>query len=227
MCFSATASFSAVALLVPAGVYCAARGARLRSAYWVMGLLPLMFGIQQAAEGVVWLAINGGDAAVMRNAALGFMFFSHFFWLGWVPLASWAVEERTGKRNAFLVLSVIGALYGASMYLPVVLYPDWLTVEVVGKSISYEARLAYDGYLPRLLVRAIYAVIVLAPLLLSSQRDVRGFGLLIAISIAVAAVFFSYTFISVWCYFAAILSLFALFMVSRERQREMAMEPKV
>lgn len=150
------------------------------------------------------------------------MFFSHFFWMWWVPLAAWAVEDNAGRKAAFLTLTVIGGLYGASMYLPVVLYPDWLTVEVIKHSISYEARLIYDGYVPRLLVRAFYAVIVLTSLLLSSQRDVRVFGVLVAISIATATLFYSYAFISVWCFFAAILSLFAIYMVIREGKRETA-----
>jgi hypothetical protein len=91
----------------------------------------------------------------------------------------------------------------------------WLTVELVQQSISYEAKLIYDGFLPRIAVRALYAVIVLGALLFSSDRHIRTFGILIAISVAVATVFFGYAFISVWCYFAAALSLYIFYLMLR------------
>lgn len=215
MCFSTTASFSAAALLVPAGIYCARKAAGLTRPYWALGLLPLLFGVQQALEGVVWLALDMQDPQLTRVAALGFMAFSHLFWLFWIPVASYALEPRGTRKTVFLVLAVVGAIYGASMYLPVVVNAHWLTVTLVERSISYEAVLIYDGVLPRLVVRALYAVIVLGALLFSSDRHVRTFGVLIAISVAVATAFFGYAFISVWCYFAAALSLYVFHMVWR------------
>lgn len=215
MCFSATASLSAAAVLVPAGIYCIGKAKGLTRPYWAIGLLPLLFGVQQALEGGVWLALETHDPQWTRIAALGFMAFSHLFWLFWVPFASHVLEPRGRKRMAFLALAVFGALYGASMYLPLLAQPHWLTVELVQRSVSYEAVLIYDGYLPRIVVRALYAVIVLGALLFSSDRHVRAFGILIAISVAAATAFFGYAFISVWCYFAAALSLYILYMIAR------------
>jgi len=215
MCFSATASFSAAALLIPAGLYCARKAAGLAKPYWAIGLLPLVFGVQQALEGAVWLALESQDPQSIRYAALGFMAFSHLFWLFWIPAASYVLEPRGPRKNIFLALAVVGALYGASMYLPLLVQANWLTVELIQRSISYEAVLIYDGYLPRIVVRALYAVIVLAALLFSSDRHLRTFGILIAVSVAVATIFFGYAFISVWCYFAAALSLYILYMVKR------------
>jgi hypothetical protein len=221
MCFSATASFSAAALLIPAGIYCAKKAAGLIRPYWAIGLLPLVFGVQQALEGMVWLALESQDPQSVRVSALGFMVFSHLFWLFWIPVASAALEPRGPRKSIFLALAVFGALYGASMYLPLLVQANWLTVELIQQSISYEARLVYDGYLPRIVVRALYAVIVLGALLFSSDRHLRTFGILIAISVAVATVFFGYAFISVWCYFAAALSLYIVYMIMRiEREQK-------
>ena len=75
MCFSSTASFTTAALLVPAGVYCVKKATRLPKPYWVIAVLPLLFGVQQVFEGGIWLAINSSDADAARMAALGFMFF--------------------------------------------------------------------------------------------------------------------------------------------------------
>lgn len=215
MCFSATASFTAAALLVPAGIYCAKKATPLSKPYWAIGLFPLLFGVQQALEGLVWLALESNDPQSIRYSALGFMLFSHFFWLFWVPIASAVLEPRGLKRNIFLALAIFGGLYGASMYLPLLVQANWLTVNLVQHSISYEAQLIYDGYVPRLALRVLYAVIVLSALLFSSDRYIRLFGILIAISVVVATVFFGYAFISVWCYFAALLSLYVLYMMRR------------
>lgn len=213
MCFSATASFAAAALLIPAGVYCAGKSRRLAEAYWAIGLLPLLFGIQQALEGLVWLSLSTQMPEYIRASALSFMAFSHVFWLFWIPLACMVLERHGTRRSIFLILAVMGGLYGASMYLPLLVHADWLVVTLVQHSISYEAMLIYDGYVPRILVRAMYASIVLGALLFSSNRHLRLFGVLIAISVALATLFFGYAFISVWCYFAAVLSLYIFYLV--------------
>ena len=149
------------------------------------------------------------------NGRLGFYVFSHFFWLFWIPISGYAIESRGARKNVFLGVAIFGGLYGASMYFPLVMYENWLAVSLLKQSISYEATLIYDGYIPRIVVRGLYALIVLVPLLLSSDRYLRMFGIIIAISVVFATVFFGYAFISIWCYFAAVLSLFIIYMVTR------------
>ena len=75
MCFSATASFSAAAILVPAGIYCFKKSTSLEKPYWLIALLPLIFGIQQLFEGFVWLALEPGGGGQTRLPAMGFLFF--------------------------------------------------------------------------------------------------------------------------------------------------------
>jgi hypothetical protein len=63
------------------------------------------------------------------------------------------------------------------------------------------------------MVRAFYALIILVPLLVASDRYIRIFGIIIATSVAISTVFFGYAFISIWCYFAAVLSFYILVMI--------------
>ena len=49
-------------------------------------------------------------------------------------------------------------------------------------------------------------------ILLISGRFIREFGVLITVSVVVATVYFGYAFISIWCYFAAVLSVYILIM---------------
>jgi hypothetical protein len=152
----------------------------------------------------------------VRLPALGFMLFSHVFWLFWIPFACYALETDALRKKLFYGLIFVGAALGLSMYIPLWLYPDWLRVLVTEHSIDYKTTLIYDAYVPRIALRVFYAVIVLTPLLLASDRTIKIFGLIIAVSVAFSSIYYGYAFISVWCYFAAVLSLYILFIVLRK-----------
>lgn len=74
----------------------------------------------------------------------------------------------------------------------------------------------------RAVVRAIYALIVAVPLIGSSDRIVRDFGVLILASVIVSALAFGYAFVSIWCFFAALLSAY---LVVRLPRRESGRPP--
>jgi len=213
MCFSATASFGASSILIPVGLYCVKKSMKLEKPYWVFALLPLIFGIQQIFEGLIWLDIKPGDGGETHYPALGFLFFSHLFWLIWIPLSCYAIEDNTIKRKLYFVLILLGATHGLSMYIPLWFNKDWLIVELVQQSIDYKAVLIHDEYVPRLVMRILYALIVVIPLLTTSDRFIRIFGLIITLSVVFSTIFYSYAFISIWCFFAAILSLYILYMI--------------
>ena len=56
MCFSATASFSAGALLLGIGVLTLRLASRPRE--WPIAAIPLLFAVQQLSEGVIWLTFS-------------------------------------------------------------------------------------------------------------------------------------------------------------------------
>ena len=226
MCFSATASFNTAVVLIPVGVYCIKKAVGLKSPYWTFAILPLIFGIQQIFEGLVWLEFDPGGEGATRLPALGFMFFSHVFWLFWIPFACYAVENSAIKKKVFIIMAFIGAAHGLIMYIPLWFHEDWLIVELVRQSIEYKASLFYDEYIPRVVVRVFYGLIVVTPLILASDRYIKIFGVIITISVVIATVFFGYAFISVWCYFAAILSLYILFMIRQQSYKIIGDRPR-
>ena len=215
MCFSATASFTSGAVLIPVGMYCLRRAIKASPQSVLFAVYPLGFGIQQIFEGLLWLSL-GRQLDCQYPAAFGFMFFSHFFWLWWVPLSVWWLEATGIRKNIALGLTITGAVYGALMYFPVLLNDGWLQIVLMNHSIVYEARLIYDGFMPRELVRAIYAVIVVSSLLTTSDRYVRYFGILILLSVVLAKLFFDYAFISIWCFYAALLSVYIVYMLHKQ-----------
>lgn len=218
MCFSATASITAAAALIPIGVYCI-KIAREEMPGWLMlAIYPLAFGLQQAIEGSVWHGINSNNQSLVDIGSHFYVFFSHFFWLFWVPFSVYYME-RTGARKRFLgMLTILGALYGLSLFIPLILNKGWLVVEVAQNSLLYKTTMIYDGIIDRQVVRGIYALQVFLALILSTNSKVRVFGILILISVIGTFVLFKYAFVSVWCFFAAILSAYLLFMLKSERK---------
>jgi hypothetical protein len=228
MCFNAASSFVAAAALIPAGIYTlhAARDGDIR--YRPLAAFPLLFGVQQALEGVLWLELlpdaAGEIGGIAFGSALGFLFFAYLLWPGLVPLAAWRVEPPGLRRRLFAATAVLGGLFGGSLFLPLIINPDWLQVFIVRGSILYHPQLIYDPYIDRELVRAIYALIVAAPLIGSSDRMVREFGVLILASVMVSAIAFGYAFVSIWCFFAALLSAY---LVLRLPRRESMAPPRI
>lgn len=215
MCFSATASFSSAALLIPTGTYCLIKANRLDKPYWAFAMLPLLFGLQQLIEGGIWITLQAGEQAEAQRLALGFLLFSHLFWLGWAPYSSYLTESSPRLRHAFQMIILVGLLFGAAMYLPLLDNPDWLSVSIVGHSIDYELKFISDTYVSQQTVTVFYLLVILVPLMLSSDQYHRSLGLLVFLSGLVTWLFFDWAFISVWCYFAAIISLYIFFIIVR------------
>lgn len=214
MCFSATASFAAGVVLIPTGIYLIRLARRYKPRHLLLAVYPLVFGIQQILEGLLWLNLeNNNDLFYLP--AFGFIFFSILFWPFWVPFSVWWFEPRGIKRQISLVLAIVGGICGAFAYFPLLLNDGWLQVFLVKHSIVYEIKIIYDGLLHRDVVNIIYASIVLIPLLIQSDRYVRYLGILIFISVVSSRLFFDYAFISIWCYFAAVLSLYIIFIIQR------------
>ena len=222
MCFSATASFTVAAILFPVGAYCIKTARRIDNKWMPLAISPIAFSIQQAIEGVVWFSVNSGDYAITAAAARGFIFFSHFFWLAWVPFCIYWLEGELWRRRLLFLLTGIGILSGFLVFLSSFFITDWLSVEVVRNSLEYNLVLIYDGIANRTMLRGIYGLIVVSALFLSPDWRIRIFGVLIAASLIVTYLFFSHAVISVWCFFAATLSTLIVVILEIERRRQFA-----
>jgi hypothetical protein len=208
MCFSASMSFAASTVLIPVGLYCL-QVARPHPAYLPLASVPLLFGLQQGVEGIVWSGIQAHNAIAIQAGALAFLWFSHWVWLVWPPYIALRLEPDPSLQRVCQGCLLAGALAGALLYLPLVMHPDWLSVAVRQGSLEYQARFIGEA-IPNVLTRLVYALIILIPLLISSHVDLKIWGLLIAGSALLSVLIFNYAFVSVWCFFAALLSLYIL-----------------
>jgi hypothetical protein len=213
MCFSATASFASAAVLIPAGIYCLKQSCPDDKASWSFAIIPAMFGMQQLFEGGVWLGLESGQGSLTRLSSLGFIFFSHLFWLVWIPLSSYWAESELVRKRLFLGIVAAGVFLGVTFFPFFIINPDWLQVSIVNHSIEYKTRLIYAGILSREVITGLYILVVMVPLLASTDTYHKRFGVLVLISMVITLAFFYSTFTSVWCYFAGILSLYIYYKV--------------
>lgn len=201
MCFSATASFTAGAALIGVGGVTVSRVRR--SAELPFALIPGLFGVQQLIEGALWLTF--ADKAPHANAVLthAYSFFSHILWPIYVPMAVLLLEPQAWRRRAIAVIAVAGAAVG--LYLLYFLITEPIVSQVVNKHIRYES--------PHFFVAAVVSLYVLATCassLVSSCNTIRWFGVATFVALLSAYAFYAFWFISVWCFFAAILSVIVL-----------------
>jgi hypothetical protein len=222
MCFSATVSYSAAAVLVSMGIYAVQQARRLSPPYLMWALVPLFFGLQQACEGRVWEQLEAGNTSEAIPFALGFHFFSHFLWLWWFPLCSYLSERGQGskttkfRKRLFGGCALLGAFAGTLVYSAMLFHPGWMSLAVREQSITYIFSNPYRSLVPLPITpAALYALIILLPLIFSSHRFIRIFGWLAALSSGLVSLTIGYAYVSVWCFFAAVLSLHLVYMIHR------------
>lgn len=215
MCFSATASFTAAALLLPAGALGTHRAYRIDRRYAAICALPLLFGIQQLMEGLVWIAGSNQDHDKVEAFSLGYMFFTWIAWPVWVPVSLFFLESNHSKP-LYLTFAVLGGMLGAVLYVPYFVHEGWLVTRFLQHAIQYGGTELLDFLVPRQTTNLLYTVIVISPVFLASDRDIRIFGVLAIISLAMTYFFFRFAYISVFCFGAAVTSLYLTYMIFKK-----------
>lgn len=215
MCFSAEASAAAAVVLLPVGSYCLATAWRKDRAYLPLAAVPVLFGLQQVCEACVWLALGRGDPAAARVPAAAFLFFALAAWPVWSPLAAAAIEPRGWKRWALFVLAAGGGAFAVASYLPVLADGRALAPAVVGHSIRYDLSASAVGSDRWWAWTVLYLTATCAPPLTSRDRRLWPLGVAVVLAAAVTYVAFAYAFASVWCFFAAVLSVYVAVVLHR------------
>ncbi len=198
MCFSASLSFGAAALLLTLGTVAARRTQRLAELPYA--LIPAWFGVQQLLEGTLWLTFAQPQQACLNTVLTqGFSAFSQVIWPIYIPLAVWLLEPAGWRRKAIGLIALGGAT--VSLYLLWYLLQVPAVAEVQGRHIAY-----IFPHFHQPLATALYLLGACVSPMLSRFKTVRLFGMLATLSLLATALFYAQWFISVWCFFAALLS---------------------
>lgn len=208
MCFSATASFVSATVVGAAGVASIRSFVKPDQKYFAA--IPFIFALQQVTEGFVWLSFNSVAPPAWQPVSIkAFLFFATVLWPFLVPFAVWKMEQnKLRKRIVFSVLTS-GIVFSivAAWYL--FTYPSSASIENhhVYYKLDYPMRNAP-------IVSILYLAATVVSLLLSSRKWVPVLGILIFASYLVTRFYYKDHVISVWCFFAAIVSVIIYLMVS-------------
>jgi hypothetical protein len=199
MCFSPTASFSASAVIAVIGV------ATLRHVREPRALLfaavPLLFSLHQFTEGMVWLGLEGriGKIALDHFAFLYTMYAQGLLPL-LMPLAVMLMEPRGWRRGVMVGLTAIGAVAAGWDIVGLISLPLKTCIE--GDSIGY-----HNAMTANLPISLLYIGATCGALLLSSHRVLRWYGALNIVALSITQIVKATTFASVWCFYAAGMSI--------------------
>lgn len=209
VCLSAEVSFSLSGALLIGGGYCVEKAVRSDHAALPLAVVPIMFGLQQFCEGWVWVGLHRGDAHLVTIAGAGFLFFAMCFWPAWIPFSMLLVERRGWVHKWLWSMTLVGIVIGLVTMVPLIVDASWLHVEVEGHSLHYnvDSSPAFR-LLPNIVWQAVYFVAVASPLVIATNRKLVHFGMALILSAATTHVFVPTGFASVWCCFAAAMSLY-------------------
>ncbi len=202
MCFSATASFSAGALLLGIGTLTLKSARHPRELPFAA--IPLLFAVQQLTEGVIWLTFRV-DAPLLNTVMTHvYSFFSHVLWPVYVPAAVWLLEPPGRRRWVLSGFVAAGIAVGAYLLYILIAFP--VVAHPTGRHIEYISPHFFAAA-----AMTLYLVSTAISPVLSRHRLVQVFGVAALLSFATAYYFFATWFISVWCFFAALLSVVIYF----------------
>lgn len=197
MCFSATVSFGAAAVIGAAGAMTLTKTAR--PSELPLAMMPMVFAAQQAVEGALWLTVPQGRPHSLVPANI-FAAIALVLWPLLVPAAIALVERGAARRLIILMLLPVGI--GVTAYSAGIILAHPYLAWPVGHALTYVDNHPYS---PTMM--AAYLICVGAPPLLSSSWALRLFGVIVATGLAISMLAFYQGFFSVWCFFAALASI--------------------
>ncbi len=214
MCFSTSASFGAAVVLTVIGIASVKKIEKPSQILYAS--MPLLFASQQFIEGFVWLSLTNSDYASWQSIPVNlFLFFAQVLWPIWVPLSIFLIEENKTRKLILAVLVGIGILLSA--YISYCMF-----------NYSVDAYLSpyHVNYVPHFpsinpLLGALYFLPIFLPSFVSSIKTMFWQGTLLVCSYVVTKLLFNDAVISVWCFFAALVSIMVFYVM-----RDLKLSPK-
>lgn len=214
MCFSATANFAGSAVLGTIGVATLAEVKHRREL--LLASMPCLFALHQFTEGFVWLGLNGKlSQTALHGVAAAYVLYAQGLLPFLLPLSVLLIEPTRHRRQRMMRFLILGS--ALTLYILWGLMMDPLRVYAVGHSIVYNNALTTTK-----IVAVLYVIATCGALFFSGFRDLVWLGWLNLVGLLVVMVVKSYAFTSIWCAYAAVVSVVIYFFLRRSRQKRPA-----
>jgi hypothetical protein len=209
MCFSAGASFGASAVLGIVGVKTLKKVEIAKQVPFAS--IPLLFAFQQVAEGVLWIGLSNATHESWTNLPVyAFLVFAQLVWPVWVPLSVLQLER--GQKRRIIIKTILGLGVAISLYLTYCMFTYDVKAEIhsghIVYTLSFPMAFAWIS-------SVLYFIPTVVPLFVSSNKRISLLGLAVLISFIFTKIYFEEHVISVWCFFAALLSIMVLWITSK------------
>jgi hypothetical protein len=122
MCFSATASFTAGAVLGTIGTVSLSKAKT--AAQIPFAAIPMIFAIQQVCEGFVWLSFTREAFMPWHNTLVyGFLFFAQILWPIFLPFSILLLEPDPLRKKWLRLITAFGIMASVVMAYRLIAYP--------------------------------------------------------------------------------------------------------
>ena len=209
MCFSATANFVGSAVLGGIGVATLTEVKHRREL--LFAAMPCLFAVHQFIEGFVWLGLDGIlSPTVTRNAGAAYVLYAQGLLPFLLPLSVLLLEPTLKLRRQMLPFTILGGALMLYMLWGLIAYP--LQVSMQDNSIVYVNIITTTT-----LIAILYVIATCGSLFFSGFRDLITLAWLNLVGLLVVMLVKRYAFTSIWCAYAAIVSVIIYFFFRRSR----------
>jgi hypothetical protein len=214
MCFSASADFTSSVVLGVAGV------ATLREVKdrreLLLAAMPGLFAIHEFIEGFVWLGLDGTlSPQVAHNAGAAFVLYAQGILPFLLPFSVFLIEPTKRQRRRMLGFVILGGLLALYLLWGLIAYP--LEISDQSHSITYVNVITNTT-----LVAVLYVAATCGSLFFSGFRALVMLGWYNLVGLLVVMVVKRYAFTSVWCAYAAVVSVVIYFFFRRSHAHRLA-----
>ena len=216
MCFSAGASFGAAAVLSIVGAVTVIKVKTIPQG--LFAAIPFIFSIQQVAEGILWLSFNNDDIPGRSFFTYVFLVFAIMFWPIWIPLTTGLLEKDVTRKKILTMILIAGIIVSAGFGCIILFYP--LEAVATHQHIQYKLDLPPAINNLMWLFNILYCTTTIIPTFISSIKRMKLLGTVFIAAYLVSIYFYNGAVLSVWCYFAALLSIVILWIVSEFQSRD-------
>src|SRR6202034_4458325 len=203
VCFSASANFVGSAVLGVIGVATLTEVKHRREL--LFAAMPLLFALHQFTEGFVWLGLDQKlPPIVAHDAGAAFLLYAMGLLPFLLPLSVLLIEPTRSKRRSMLFFSTLGGALAVYLLWGLIAYP--LQVYASHRGIVYLNQITNTT-----LVAMLYVTATCGALFFSGFRDLILLAWLNFVGLLIVMVVRRYEFTSLWCAYAAVVSVIIYF----------------
>lgn len=132
-----------------------------------------------------------------------YIFFAQVFWPTWIPFAIWKMEPDLKKKKILFYPFLIGIAASIQLIYSLIFYD--VEASASANHIHYDIEIQRLG-----IHQVLYVLSTATPFYISSLKYMKLVGTILVTSLIISMIFYFYHVISIWCFFAAILSSLVL-----------------